>query len=103
MSTDKHTHVLDELQSLLERQIELTLQGNISDIDVLSSRADSLVAEIAQTGILESTEFKDQRDRLQRLYDSLHLTITAQQADVSEKLSRVRRGRRTVAAYHSNI
>jgi len=103
MTTDKHTHLLDELQSLLERQIELTLQGNISDIDVLSSRADSLVAEIAQTGILESTEFKDQRDRLQRLYDSLHLTITAQQADVSEKLSRVRRGRRTVAAYHSNI
>jgi len=101
--TDEPIHLLDELQSLLERQIELTLQGNISDIDVLSSRADSLVAEIAQTGILESTEFKDQRDRLQRLYDSLHLTITAQQADVSEKLSRVRRGRRTVAAYHSNI
>lgn len=103
MSTDKKTHLLDDLQSLLEKQMELAQQDNISGVEVLSKQASSLVVEIAQTGILELREFKNRREQLQKLYDSLLLAITAQRADISEKLSRVRKGKKTIGIYRSNI
>jgi hypothetical protein len=59
--------------------------------------------EIAQTGILELREFKNRREQLQKLYDSLLLAITAQRADISEKLSHVRKGKKTIGIYRSNI
>jgi len=43
MSTEKQTHLLDDLQDLLEKQIELAQQGNISGVEVLSKQANSLV------------------------------------------------------------
>ena len=103
MSTDKQIYLLDELQSLLEKQIELAHKGNISGVEVLSKQASSLVGEIAESGILELREFKKRRERLQKLYDSLLLAIAAQGADISEKLSRVRRGKKTIVAYRGNI
>jgi len=103
MSTDKQTHLLDDLQSLLEKQIKLAQQGNISSVEVLSKQANSLVRKIAQTGILELREFKKRRERLQKLYDSLLLAITAQSAEVAGELSRVRKGRKAVGTYRSNI
>jgi len=108
MSTDEQIHLvpeslLDELQSLLEKQIELAQQGNISGIEVLSRQASFLVEKIAQTGILESAEFKNRREQLQKLYKELCLVITAQKADTSEALSQVRKGRKTVEIYRNNI
>jgi len=103
MSTDKQIYLLDELQSLLEKQIKLAQQGNISGVEVLSKQASSLVGKIAQTGILELRELKKRRERLQKLYDSLLLAITAQRAEVAGEISRVRKGKKTIEAYHSNI
>ena len=103
MSTDKQTHLLDDLQSLLEKQMELAQQGNISGVEVLSKQANSLVRKIAQTRILELREFKNRREQLQKLYDSLLLAITAQRAEVAGEISRVRKGKKTIEAYHSNI
>jgi hypothetical protein len=97
--------MLDELQSLLEEQIKLTRRGNPASkrIEVLSKQADSLVGRIVQSGILESAEFKNRREHLKKLYDTLHLAITAQKADTSAKLNQVRRGKKTIEAYRSNI
>jgi hypothetical protein len=107
MNTDKQTSQfspkLDELQSLLERQIELARQGSISEVESLSEQAGSLVGEAAQWGILKSVEFENRRERLQKLYKDLCLTITGQKAGASAELSRLRRGRRTVKAYRNNI
>ena len=103
MSTDKRTHLLDGLQSLLEKQIELAQQGNISGVEVLSKQAHSLVRKIAQTRILELREFKNRREQLQKLYDSLLLAITAQRAEAAGELNRVRKGRKTIETYRNNI
>ncbi len=100
---DGQIHLLDELQSLLEKQIELARQSNINEIEVLSKQASSLVGKIARSGVLESSEFNNRREQLRKLYDSLCLAITAQRADVGEKLSRVRKGKKTIEAYRSNI
>ncbi len=96
-------HLLDELQNLLEKKIELARQGNINEIEVLSKQASSLVVEIAGSEVLESSEFKSQREKLRKLYQDLCLALTAQQAETSEELSRVRKGKKTIATYRGNI
>jgi hypothetical protein len=95
----------DELQSLLEEQIKLVQQGNPAGkrIELLSKQADSLVGKIAQSGILESVEFRNRREHLKKLYDTLRLAITAQKADTSAKLNQVRTGRKTIGTYRRNI
>jgi hypothetical protein len=100
---DGPIHLLDELQSLLEKQIELARQGNINEIEVLSKQASSLVEEIARSGALESSEFKSQHEQLRKLYQDLCLALTAQQVETAEELSRVRKGKKTIETYRSNI
>jgi len=100
---DGQIHLLGELQSLLEKQIELARQGNINEIEVLSRQADSLVGKISRSGILESNEFKSQLERLRKLYQDLRLALTAQQDGTAKELSRVRKGKKTVATYRGNL
>ncbi len=101
MSTGKQTSMLDELQGLLEKQLDLVHQGNSAGerIEVLGRQADCLVEKITQAGILERVEFESQKKKLKKSYEDLHLAITAQKADTSEKLSQVRRGRKIVETY----
>jgi hypothetical protein len=105
MSTDKQISMLDELQSLLEKQLELAHQGNSAGerIDLLGRQADRLVEKIIQAGILELPEFESQRKKLKKSYENLCLAITAQKADTTEKLCHVRRGRNLVETYRSNF
>lgn len=100
---DEQIHLLDELQSLLEKQIEMARKGNINKIEVLSNQVGSLVGEIARSGILESAEFRSRREQLRKLYQNLCLALTAQQAETAGKLSQVRRGKKTIDVYRNNI
>ena len=103
---DKQINLLDELRTLLEKQIELAQQGNIAEVEVLSRQAGQIVGKIAQTGILEqsgSAFIVKRREQIRKLYEDLCLAITAQKADASEKLSQVRKGKKTVQAYNSHI
>jgi hypothetical protein len=99
---DEPLHLLDDLQSLLEKQTKLAQRGNIGDVELLSKQASSIVGKIAQAGILQSPKFKNQRGQLRKLYEELCLTITAQEADITEKLNHVRKGRKTIRTYRSN-
>ena len=103
---DNRINLLDELQVLLKKQIDLARQGNIREFEVLSKQADSLVGKISQTGILDPADpasNKVRREQLQKLYEKLCLAVTAQKADASEKLRQVRKGKRTIQTYLSHI
>ena len=99
---DEPLHLLDDLQSLLEKQTKLAQQGKIGDVELLSEQASSVVERIARTGILELPKFKNRRGQLQKLYEELCLTITAQEAEITEKLRHVRKGKKTIRTYRSN-
>lgn len=108
MGTDKQTSKfssqLTQLQNLLEKQIELARQGaSLTDIESLSSQADSLAEKIVHAGSLELPEFKNQREHLQKLYNILCLAITAQKTETSEKLTRLHKTKKTLDTYRSNI
>ena len=96
MGTDEQIQLLDKLEALLERQITLAQEGKIGAVEILGKQANSLVPQIAETGILEQPEFQGRRNQLQTLYDSLCLAVTAQKADVVAKLSLVRKGKKTL-------
>lgn len=100
---DGQIHLLNELQSLLEKQIGLARQSNINEIEVLSKQASSLVGKIVRSGVLESSEFKSQHEQLRKLYQDLCLALTTQQVETAEELSRVRKGKKTIETYRSNI
>ena len=99
---DEPLHLLDDLQSLLEEQTKLTRQGKIGDVELLGEQISSVVERIAETGILELPKFKNRRAQLHRLYADLRLAITAQQADITQRLRHVRKGKRTIRTYRGN-
>jgi len=103
MNTDTQICLLDELQSLLEKQIELTRQGNINDVEILGEQAGFLVEKIARSGVLELPEFKNLREKLQKSYEDLCLALTAHKADAARELSQVRKGKKTIGTYRRNI
>ena len=99
---DEQIH-LDELRNILKKQIGFARQGNVNAIEALSKQSNSLVGKIARSGILESPEFQSQREELRRSYQDLCLALTTQQDENSKELSRVRKGKKTIATYGSNI
>ncbi|MHC4154339.1 MAG: hypothetical protein ACYST6_05390 [Planctomycetota bacterium] len=103
MSADEQIQLLEKLEALLERQIALAQEGNTGDVELLGRQADPLVGQIVSTGILGLPEFEDRRRKLHQLYDSLRLAVTAQKADVAERLRRIRAGRKTIGTYRSNV
>lgn len=103
---DNPKHLLDELQTLLEKQVEMARQANIRDLEALSKQAGSLSEKIAQAGILGPADpvfNKGRREKLQKLYEKLCLAITDQKAGIREELSRVRKGKKTILTYRSHI
>ena len=100
------THLLDELRTLLEKQVQKARQGNIKDVELLSKEVGSLIEKILQTGILDPADpafNKVRREQLQKLYEDMCLAVAAQRAVVCEELSRVRKGKKTIVTYRSNI
>lgn len=105
MSEEKQTSMLDELQGLLENQLELARQGNSTgeQIETLGKKADCLVKQITQTRFFEQPQFDAQRNKIKKLYENLHLALTAQKAETSRKLSHIRSGKRIIGTYRKNI
>ena len=100
---DEQRHLLGDLQHLLEKQIDLAHQGDISAVEMASMQAGAMAKKIAQTKILEQAAFKDQRERLQSLYADLCLVLTTEKANIADRLNHIRKGKKTIATYHDNI
>ena len=105
MSSDERIHLLDELQSLLERQIELARQGNPASgqIEVLSKQAGCLVEKIAQTGILELPGFENRRERLRDLYRKLSIILMTERSKTSEQLNKTHKFKKMFAMYRNSV
>jgi hypothetical protein len=95
--------LLQELQNLLEKQINLANQGSIKDVEAMARQASLLAERITDKGVLERPEFQNQRQQLQKLYDDLRLVLTAQKTETDEELARLRRVRKAVGTYRNSI
>ena len=102
-TSKKTKNLLNDLHALLEKQIELAHKGDITSVESLSNQTGTLVNEIVKTKQFESDEIKNQLQQLQKLYQGLSLSIAAQKTETSDQLSRIRKGKKTIAAYRGNI
>lgn len=103
MSISKEKLLLDKLQVVLRKQIELARQGDVGEVETLVEQAGLLMEEINDLGILELPGYKNYRGKLQRLYKELCLILAGQKAGISGELSQIRKGRRTIKTYHSSV
>ena len=94
---------LDNLQSLLEKQIQLIRRGDINDIEQLSSKTGAVLEKVAAAGVFRSEKFKSQRGHLAKLYKDMSLAVAVEKARVLEELGKVRKSKKTLGTYHRNI
>jgi len=95
--------LVEELEAILEKQIQASHTGNIARVEVLSIQAEAFVQQISRLRLLEQHRFSKRRWSLQRLYEDLCLALSGEKDSVGRQLNRVRKGRKTVAAYRSNM
>lgn len=102
MNTDEQVSLLDDLQGLLEKQIETARRGNLRRVEALAAQADSIIARIVQTRVLEQTEFDGQREHLTKLYKKLELILATGKEAVGKQMRQIGSGRRALQAYRNS-
>jgi hypothetical protein len=102
MSADVKTYLLDELQVLLQKQIELIRRSDFSGFEALTEQTGSIVEKIAKKGAFERSEFNEQRERLAKLYKKLIIIVAAQKGQVARQLRRINEGKKTLGAYRDS-
>lgn len=102
MKTDEQKHLLDNLQSLLEKQIEMARKGNYRHVELLAEQAGSAVEKIAKIKSFGRPEFDDRRKHLLELYKKLELMLEAEKASVERQQKQVDNVRKILKAYRNS-
>ena len=105
IAPDEQIYLLNKLKDLLEEQIQIIHQGNTNDdrIDDFNWQAESIVGKIVESGILEIEELNQQREQLKKLYNILNLAVIAQRDETAKNIKHIRRGKKTIDIYQSNM
>ena len=93
--------VLDRLQELLRRQLELVHQGSLAAAVDLFEETDRCVRRIAGARGTAGQSAAPQWQRIERLYQELSLALTSKRTEVLTALNAVRRGRKMLSVYGS--
>lgn len=102
MNADEQRHLLDNLQSLLEEQIEMARKGNFRRVEVLTEQVGLVVEKIVETKSFGQPEFAGRREHLTKLYRRLELMLAAGKASVGRQLRQIGNVRKTLKAYRNN-
>jgi hypothetical protein len=102
VNTDEQTHLLDNLQSLLEKQIEMARKGNFRRVEALAEQAGSIVEKIVKIKPFGQPEFDGRRKHLSKLYKKLELMLAAGKDSVAKQLRQAGNARKTLKAYRNN-
>ena len=105
MSTDTvetNKHLLNRLQSLLERQIELVRRGDFRTSELLTEQSDLVVDELLRTKAFEQTQLEEQRERLAKSYRELTLMVAAEKDHLGKQLQQISQGRKTLKLYRGH-
>lgn len=102
IASDKQIHLLDDLQNLLEKQIEMARRSNFRGVEALARQADSIVDEIIKTKVFEQHELDNERECLAELYKKLELMLAVGKDYLGRQLRQVGNVRKTLDAYRNN-
>ncbi len=102
MNSVEQSRLLDNLESLLEKQIEMARKGNYSRVELLSEQAGSAIEELAKIEPPDSPDFEKRRKNLLKLYGKLELMLAAEQNSVKEHQKQVDNVRKILSAYRNS-
>ena len=102
VNEDGQTSLVDDLQGLLEKQIEMARRGNLRRVEALAEQADSVISKIAQVKTPEQPDLIRQRQRLTELYKQLELMLSANKDNIARQLRQTKGIRKTLQAYRNN-
>ncbi len=102
MNTDEQSHLLDNLQGLLEKQIEMARKGNYRHVKVLAEQATPAVEKIIKIKLSCQPEFDYRRKHLLQLYKKLELMLEAEKASVVRQQKQVDNVRKILRAYRNS-
>ena len=103
MNTQNITAEMQALERLLEKQIKLFQKDRISDVEVLSGQAGIIIEGLKQAKLDRSGDFKQQFERLAKLYKRLVLIAAAKKELTDERLKRIGEGKKTLKAYLKSV
>jgi len=87
------------LRRLLEQQVAYARKGSFRQVEQLGEATSAAVAGISQGGDAVKAALDAQRGDLMRLYRELTLMLRGEQADMQDRLKRLRQVRRAVGVY----
>ncbi|MHC4881108.1 MAG: hypothetical protein ACYTEN_03005 [Planctomycetota bacterium] len=87
------------LEELMDRQIQKLRQYDLEAAMKIAEESQQLSEQITQNAVLSRPGFEQQRDRIQKLYRELCLTIASQRQEVQDKLGQIRTGLKTLGKY----
>jgi len=93
------TVLVDELQQLLERQLDLARGGSLAALQQLGERVDTVVSRITEAGMVDSPPLRSRMPVLEGLYRELCTVLAAQQHETSNTLRAVGQGKRLLRTY----
>ncbi len=96
---DEHPGLLDKLEDLLNSQIAQARKGDFLASEALSEQSGKIVDKLGRTSVPESIEFKEQCERLAKLYRQAILTVAVEKDRMERQLQQVGQGRKTLRAY----
>jgi hypothetical protein len=102
VKADEPAYLLGNLQSLLQKQIEMARRSNFRRVEALAGQADSIVEKIVKTKVFEQPGFDSRREHLIKLYKKLELMLAAGKASVGKQLRQVGNVRKILHVYHNN-
>lgn len=99
MSADEQKRLLDNLQSLLEKQIELARKSNFHGVEMLAEQAGTAIEKITKMEPSGQPDSENRREHLLKLYKKLELMLAAEKTSVKRQQNQVDNARKVLSAY----
>lgn len=93
---------LDDLQTLLKKQIEMAKKGNYRNLENLAQETGNIIEQIVKTKNLHQPDFKNKFDDIAKLYNKLQLMLAGEKSNLSTRLKKITNVRKTLTAYSTN-
>jgi hypothetical protein len=101
VNTEEQTLLLDNLQSLLEKQIEMARRSDFHRVEELVGQAEIIVGKIARMKCFGRAQFDSRCEQLTKLYKKLELMLTVDRDSIADQLQQVGNVRKTLDVYHN--
>ncbi len=103
MEKNKEQQLLNELSTLLEKQIDLIRHDNITGLEELADLTEQLTLKIKEAGLLDKSEYEQQKNYLSKLYQELNLLLSTQKEATAMHLKLINKGIKTLTMYKGGI